>query len=183
MGENVQRIPVAEVSWAATRAACSTSAGSQRRGQTQRDGEFRAEAMNHVEPKNNWDMQTRLFNCNVLECVGLLRSRDVEQGADLAAGDEVFVVGTSGARSGRLTWRILDQLADLLFQRHLAQKIFYFGIETGVIHAGAKRQAGIWARRAFWVARGCHNNTARTTSAKLSFRIMGWDLALKCAQS
>ena len=88
-------------------------------------------------PKTIGILEPGFFDCDALVPVGFLCRRDIEQGADLAFGDHVLVIGTVRARARRLTRRVLDQLADFLLERHLAQQGFHPSVETGVIDTGA----------------------------------------------
>ena len=58
----------------------------------QRHGKRGAVAVDDVEPKENGNVQARLFHRDVLIAVGFLGSHHVEHGTDLSLGDQ-FVVG------------------------------------------------------------------------------------------
>jgi len=82
IGENVQRMPLAAASIAATREAFSTIEGS-RLSQSQGNGKFRLESVDHVEAKQNGNVQPRLLHRNLLIFVDLARIDHVEQRTDL----------------------------------------------------------------------------------------------------
>ena len=75
MGENVQRIPVADAS------LCSNARGLFHewrvpcRGQTERNRKFGAESVDYIEAEEDRNVQPRLFDRYVLIGVGLWPSR------------------------------------------------------------------------------------------------------------
>src|SRR5688572_11156598 len=155
IGKNVQRIPVAEASRAAILADCSTSAGSQvdaiasgtghivrnpwmtsrpnTIGILRRDlstaMRWYAFVSLAVEAGLDRVLEARPLGGDALVRVRLLRRRDVEERADLPLGNHVLVSRASRPRSGRLPGRVLDQLADLLLERHLVQQGLHPRIE------------------------------------------------------
>jgi len=95
--------------------------------------------VDYIQAEENRDMQSRLFNCNPLEGVGLFGRRDIKQGPDLPFGNHVVVVGAPRSWPSWLAGRVLDQLADLLIECHLAKKGFHLRFNSRIIDSGTNR--------------------------------------------
>ncbi len=79
-------------------------------------------AVNHVEPKDDGNMQARFFHRDVLVVVCLLGAHNVEHRTYLALGDQVVIGQIRGGGTSRKSGRILHQLPDLFVERHLLQQ-------------------------------------------------------------
>ena len=108
-------------------------------GQPQWNGKFGAEAVNDVEPKHHRNVQARFLHRNALVGVGFLGRGDIEERADLPPGQHVVVVGAAGTWTGGLAGRVLHELADLFFQRHLPQQSLHFRIDPRVVDTRVHR--------------------------------------------
>ena len=83
-------------------------------------------AVDHVQSKEQRNMQPRLLHRDVLIVVRLLRARYVEQRADLALRQHRIEIELLPRRSGdRAAGRILRQLPDLFLERHLRQQFVH----------------------------------------------------------
>ncbi len=79
-------------------------------------------AVNHIEPKEDGDVQARFLHRNMLVVICLFRSDHIEHGANLAFGDKVVIGEVRSGRPGRKSGGVLDELANFFFERHLLQE-------------------------------------------------------------
>ena len=84
--------------------------------------------MDHVQSEQQWNVQPRLLDRNVLILVNQRGVDDVEQRPDLSPGDHFFVVGSSRAGACRLAGGVLHQLPNFFFQCHALEQ----GLDAGV---------------------------------------------------
>src|SRR5713101_3961141 len=107
-----------------------------RGSQSERNGKLRAKSVNDVKAKQKRNVQPRMLYGDALVSIDLVRGRDVEQCSNLALADHVIIICSPGARSRRLSGRILNQLADFFFERHLFDESVDFLFSAGVTKAG-----------------------------------------------
>src|SRR5947209_2071086 len=88
----------------------------------ERDGIGGAVSVDDVEPEDQRYVQARFFYRDALDVVSLCGSGEIEERADSTLGCEFPVIVASSAGAGGRARRILHQLTDLLFQRHLLEK-------------------------------------------------------------
>ena len=99
--------------------------------------------MDYVETKYKGDVKTRLFDCDALEGIGLLRGDDIEECADLTFCQHIVVLGATGAGTRGLAGGILNELTDLFFQGHLLQQVFNTWLNGRIIPFGSGLRCGV----------------------------------------
>jgi hypothetical protein len=90
--------------------------------------------VNHIEAKQQWNMQTRLFNRDPLIPVCLFGARQVDQGSNLAASDTLLQIVMPLPWPSCAPGSVLHQLADFFRERHLAENAS--GLEINVPASG-----------------------------------------------
>ena len=91
--------------------------------------------MNHVIAKDEWNMQARLFNRDMLQAIDLDRIRKKKKRARLPLQDAFLVRDRV-----LILIRDLRHLAELLLQSHLAQQIADKTRRLGIVCSGRRKR-------------------------------------------